>query len=362
MAQSTAATSAAADARPFRVALTADFYNADGSPKYPDLGLSVFEPHRHISYAPFAEHRKQIGPEQLTGANGVIVLTPAVTAESVSRSDDLLAVGRFGVGYDAVDVKACTDADVAVFITAGAVDRPVAEATVGWMIALTHHFRTKDDLLRSGRWDERSKFMGKELRDRTLGVIGLGGIGGRVIELLRGWGMNPPVAFDPYVNPVAAGQMGVSLLPLDELLSTADFVSIHCPLTEQTRDLIGRREIGLMKPTAYLLNTARGGIVDEDALYDALKDRRIAGAALDCFAQEPVTQPHRFGELDNVLLAPHSIAWTDELFRDIGRMACRGMVDLSLGRTPRGVVNPRVFEREGFRRKWERVCGTAPTA
>src|SRR5918998_546000 len=141
--------------QPFHVVLTADFYNADGSTKFPDLGLSVFEPHSHIRTTAFAEHRKQIGPDQLAGANGVIVLTPAVTADSVSRADDLLAVGRFGVGYDAVDVAACTEADVAVFITAGAVAPPVAEATVGWMIALTHHARVKDNLVRAGRWDDR---------------------------------------------------------------------------------------------------------------------------------------------------------------------------------------------------------------
>src|SRR5205085_7441834 len=112
--------------------------------------------------------------------------------------------------------------------------------------------------------------------------------------------------------------------------------------------------LALMRPNAYLLNTARGGIVNEDALYDALKARRIAGAALDCFDQEPVTSPHRFGDLDNVLLAPHSIAWTEEMFRDIGRAACQVMVDLSLGKNPRGVVNPEVFDRPGFKAKWER--------
>jgi phosphoglycerate dehydrogenase-like enzyme len=342
---------------PFRVALTADFYNADGSTKYPDIGLSVFAGHPHVAYKPFAEHRKQIGPDQVADANGVIVLTPAVTAETVSRAENLLAVGRFGVGYDAVDVKACTAADVVAFITPGAVDRPVAEATVGWMLALTHHVPVKDRLVRTGQWDERSKYMGAELRDRTLGLVGLGGIARKVVELLKGWGMNPPIAFDPYANPAAAGQLGVRLVTLDELLRDADFVSIHCPLTEQTRGLIGRREIGLMKRDAYLLNTARGGIVDEDALYDALKQRRIAGAALDCFAEEPVTRPHRFGEFDNVLLAPHSIAWTRELFRDIGRSVCQGMVDLSLGRRPAGVLNPDVFEQMGFQQKWQRICG-----
>ena len=110
-----------------------------------------------------------------------------------------------------------------------------------------------------------------------------------------------------------------------------------------------------MKPDAYLINTARGGIVDEDALYEVLAMGKIAGAALDCFADEPVTRPHRFGELDNVLLAPHSIAWTDELFRDIGRSVCQGMVDLSLGQVPRGVVNPEVLDRPGFQEKWARI-------
>ena len=204
----------------------------------------------------------------------MIVLTPAVTADSVSRSENLLAIGRFGVGYDAVNVDACTQADVVVFITAGAVDRSVAEATVGWMIALAHHVLIKDRLVRGGRWDARSGYMGSELRDRTLGVIGLGGIARATIDLLRGFGMRPPLAFDPLVNAATAERLGVRLVALDDLLREADFVSIHCPLNDHTRGLIGARELALMKPEAYLINTARGSIVDEDALYDALKDHR----------------------------------------------------------------------------------------
>ncbi len=340
---------------PFRVALTGDFFGPDGSTKYPDIGLSTFDGHPQIAWTRFAEHRTRIGPDQIAGANGVIVLTPSVTADAVSRADDLLAVGRFGVGYDAVDVAACTAADVAVFITAGAVDRSVAEAAVGWMIALTHHMLIKHELVRTGQWDERSKFMGRELRDRTFGAIGFGGIGRATVGLLRGFGMKTPLAFDPYADPAVADREGVRLVGLDELLSESDFVSIHCPLTDQTRGLIGPREIARMKPDAYLINTARGGIVDEDALFDALRFGKIAGAALDCFADEPITRPHRFGELPNVLLAPHSIAWTDELFRDIGRSVCRGMVDLSLGNRPHGVVNPEVFDRPGFVAKWSRL-------
>lgn len=340
----------------FQVALTADFYGADGEPKYADLGLDVFAAHPHISVRSLSEHRPQIGADQLVGAHGVVVLTPAVTRETVASSPDLLAIGRFGVGYDAVDVAACTVADVLVYITAGAVDRSVAEATVGWMIGISHHIRTKDRLVREGNWDERSHYMGSELRDRTLGLIGLGGIARKVLELLAGWGMNPPLAFDPYADPAVAARLGVRLVELDELLRLSDFVSIHCPLTEQTRGLIGNRELALMKPSAYLINTARGGMVDENALYNALKHGRIAGAAVDCFADEPILAPHRFGELENVLLAPHSIAWTNELFRDIGRAACQGMVDLSLKRPPRGIVNPEVLDRVGFQRKWDTLC------
>jgi phosphoglycerate dehydrogenase-like enzyme len=167
--------------------------------------------------------------------------------------------------------------------------------------------------------------------------------------------MRTPIAFDPHLGPGIADGLGVRPLGLDELLAEADFVSIHCPLTDQTRGLIGKRELAMMKPDAYLINTARGGIVDEDALYDALAHGRIAGAAIDCFAEEPVVGPHRFGTLDNVLLAPHSVAWTVELFRDIGRSVCQGMLDLSLGNRPRGAVNPRVFDRPGFQEKWQRI-------
>jgi phosphoglycerate dehydrogenase-like enzyme len=343
--------------RRFRIAFTGDFYTADGSPRFRDLGLGVFEGRDHIETVRIEEHRPMLGPDQVAGAQGVVVLAPKVTAQSLTESQDLLAIGRFGVGFDSVDVGACTRADVAAFIAAGAVDRSVAEATITWMLALTHHVRMKDTLVRAGHWQERTRYMGSELRDRTLGIIGLGGIGRSLAALLRGFGMKPPLAFDPFVDADVARQLGVQRVKLDELLQTADFVSVHCPLNEQTRNLIDARELGLMKPTAYLLNTARGGIVNEDALYEVLKNKKIAGAGIDCFLDEPITRPHRFGEFDNVLLAPHCIAWTEELFRDIGRPVCQGMLDLSLGKRPHGMLNAEVFERESFQKKWARLRG-----
>jgi phosphoglycerate dehydrogenase-like enzyme len=237
----------------------------------------------------------------------------------------------------------------------------VAEATVGWMLALGHHLRMKDRLVREARWDVRSQFMGSELRGRTLGIVGFGGIGRAVVRLLAGFGMQMPLVYDPLVAPAELARLGARPAGLDELLAQSDYVSLHCPLNEATRGLIGRRELALLKPTAYFINTARGGIVDEDALYDALAARRIAGAAIDCFVGEPLAAPPRLAALDNVLLAPHSIAWTHELFRDIGRAACQSIIDLADGRRPRGMVNPEVCQQPGFQTKLARI-GASVTA
>lgn len=350
-------TSMPTEPKAFRVALTADFYDEVGNLKFEQLGLDIFQKNPQISVTRFTQHHSEIRAEQIAGSQGVIVLTPRVARESLEECENLLAIGRFGVGYDSVDVEACTNANVLVMITTGAVDRPVAEATVGWMIMLTHHMLVKDRLVRDARWDDRARYMGRELRDRTLGVVGLGGIGRSLVNLLKGFGMNQPIAFDPFVSEAAMTSLGVRKVGLDDLLATADFVSVHCPLNNQTRALIGVDQIAKMKEDAYLINTARGGIVDEDALYDALSNRRIAGAALDCFQEEPLTTPHRLGDLDNVILAPHSIAWTNELFRDIGCTACQSMLDLSLGKRPTGIVNPELLERPAFLEKWKRLTG-----
>jgi len=346
------------DPRPaFRVALTADFYDESGQAKFGDLGLDVFDRQDHVNVSNLHRHRSVIEPDQLAGVNGVVVLTPHVTDRSIAGCDDLLAIGRFGVGYDTVNVEACTEANVLAMIASGAVDRSVAEATITWMLALTHHVLAKDRIVRTGRWDERTRYMGSELRDRTLGVIGLGGIGRQLVSLLRGFGMSQPLVYDPFVPADLLDSLGVRLVTLDELLATSDFVSIHCPLNKITRGMIGARELGLMKREAYLLNTARGGIVDEAALFAALRDGRIAGAALDCFETEPVVGPPPFAQLDNLILAPHCISWTTEMFRDIGRTACQSMLNLSLGRRPGGVLNPELFRRPAFLEKWSRIIG-----
>jgi len=339
----------------FSIALTGDFHDDGGSTKFPDMGLQYLDEDPDVEYFAFEEHRPEIGIDQYGDANAILVMAPKVTAASLGNATELLAIGRYGVGYDSVDVPACTEADVMLCISKGAVDRPVAEATIGWMIALTHNMRIKDRLVREGEWDVRTDYNGCEIRDRTFGAVGLGGISKETIRLLSGFGMNPPLAFDPFVSEAEAAKLGVELATLNDLMRCADFVSIHCPLTDDSHNLVGEDEIALMKPDAYLINTARGGIVNEDALYAALEQHKIAGAALDCFEVEPVVEPHRFGKLDNVILAPHSIAWTVELFRDIGRTTCSAILNLSKGREPNGIVNREVLERPGFREKWQRL-------
>ena len=170
----------------------------------------------------------------------MIVLTPAVTAHSVSCAERLLAIGRFGVGYDGVDVEACTQADVVAVIATGSVDRSVAEATVGWMIALAHHTRIKDRLVRTGQWDQRSGIHGHRVARSCAGHDRAGRHRPGHHRAIRGFGMKTPLAFDPLVDPAVAESLGVRLVGLDQLLREADFVSVHCPLNRQTRGLIGR--------------------------------------------------------------------------------------------------------------------------
>jgi len=165
--------------------------------------------------------------------------------------------------------------------------------------------------------------MGGELRGRTLGVIGAGGIGGKLVEMIRVFDMNPPLAFDPYLDKKKAAAAGLQLVDLDTLMKQSDFISVNCPLTDETRNLIGSKELSLMKKEAFIINTARGGIIDEPALIKVLTERSIAGYATDVFAVEPPSVEDPLFKLDNVIVAPHCIAWTHDLFREIGRADAR---------------------------------------
>jgi phosphoglycerate dehydrogenase-like enzyme len=336
----------------FEVGFTGDFFR-NGKLVFKDIGLELLAENQAIHYR-FLEPEETLSADQLRGLDALICLGPKITAASLSGAERLLAVARFGVGYDSVDVSGCTGADVGLFIAAGAVNYSVAEAILGWMLALGHHLPKKDRLTREGRWNERSHWMGSEIRRKVVGLVGVGGIGGTLVELLRPFGAAEIVAYDPYVSAARTEQLRVRLLPLSELLRLSDYVVICCPLTEETRNLLGTSELALMKPTAYLLNAARGGIVNEEALVEVLKLKKIAGAAIDVFASEPVSPQHPLCQLENVILAPHAIAWTDELFAEIGYQCCRQVTMLARGDIPEGLVNKKVRERPGFQKKLQR--------
>src|SRR5579872_6562621 len=210
---------------PFRVAFTGDFQDAAGNPKYRDFGLGAFQNQRQIEHRIIPEFSAELTPEQIGNAAGVVVLTPKVTRRSLFQRSDLVAIARFGVGYDSVDVEACTDADVLVLIATGAVDRSVAEATLTWMLALCHRLRSKDQLVRQGNWEGRSKLMGTELRRRILGLVGFGRIARALVQLAGGFGMKGFLAYDPLVDRRIAAQHGVEMVGLDELLAKSDYVS-----------------------------------------------------------------------------------------------------------------------------------------
>ena len=274
---------------PFRIGFSADFCDQQGQPVFPDIGLSLLEGIPRVAHEFVAEYRDEYSPHQLADYDVVISLKPKVTAQSLAGVSRLCAIGRCGVGYDNVDLDACTEHGIAVFITPAGVVRPVAESIVLLVLALSHHLVRKDRQVRRGLWAESNRLLGREPRQRVVGTIGLGNIASEAIRLLRVFDVNRFLAFDPYVSPDRAAQLGVEAVTLEDLLRQSDYVLVNCPLNPQTRGLLGKPQFALMKPEAVLINTARGPIVEEGALIEALQTGRIAGAALDVFEKEPLS-------------------------------------------------------------------------
>ena len=342
---------ATGDRTDFVVGFSADFLGRDGRQAFPDIGLGLLDSAPNLHYEFMRDYCPEYRPEQLEGFDVLISLKPRVTQRSLAGVDRLCAIGRCGVGYDNVDLDACTDQNIAVYITPAGVVRPMAESIVLLVLALSHNLVRKDRLVRAGRWAESTLPLGREPRDRTIGTIGLGNIASEAMRLLRMFGPARLVAYDPFRDAESAHEMGIELLSLDEVLKLSDYVLINCPLDASTRGMIGARELRLMKPHAYLINTARGPIVDEPALIEVLQQGLIRGAALDVFESEPIGNGSPLLAMDSVILTSHSIGWTEELFRDMGRIDCHGALAIQRGDVPASVVNKAVLDRPGFQRK-----------
>lgn len=339
-------------AAPLVIGLTGDILGIDGQPRTWDTGLDQIDATSgRVTYRVLEQFPPELRPEHVRDVDGIVVSLSKVTRATFAGVERLRVVGRFGVGVDNVDIPACTEAGVALTITDGAVSTPVAEGIVCYLLALSHNLLIKDRLVRSNRWREKNQLPGTELRDRVVGFVGLGRIARRTLQLLLGFRTARAIAFDPFVDEISMSQLGVHKVDLPELLRTADFVVITCSLTKDTRGLIGGPELALMRRDGFLINVARGPVVDQAALVRHLTEHRIAGAGLDVFAQEPTDASLPFIPLDNVILSPHAIAMTQECIRDMGRMAIRSILDVLEGRRPHGLYNPEVWEHPAFQAK-----------
>ncbi len=343
--------------QPFRIGITRDFLRADGTLGFGAMPLDLLERVPGAEWEFLAEDRRELGPDQVRGYDALIVLTPLVTAATLAGADRLTHLARFGVGYDSVDVGACTERGVVLTITPDAVRRPVASSVLAFILALSLKLFAKDRITRAGRWGDKLDYMGLGLAGRTLGVVGLGNIGRDVFTLAAPLGMRH-IAYDPYLSPERA-PAGVELTDLETLLREADFVSLNCNLTPETRGLIDAERLALMQPSAYLINTARGPVVDQAALTAALREGRIACAALDVFEREPIDPADPLLTLDNVIVTPHAIAWTDEWIATSVRVISDAILAVASGRVPQGVVNREVLEAPPLREKLRRYAERA---
>ena len=328
----------------FRVGLTRDILDSRGEPAFGRAALEVLDRDSSLEWEYLPAVVPEIGPELAAQYDALYINIARVPAAAVERADcRLRIVARHGVGYDTVDVAAMTRAGVLVTNTPTAMPRPVATTALTFVLALAGKLFLKDQLTRSGRWHERMDNMGLGLSGRTLGVIGAGGIGKELLRMARVFDLKL-LATDPVANDVELGYIGARKVDLDTLMRESDFVVVCCLLNEHTRHLIGAEALAKMKPTSYLINVARGPIVDEKALIDVLQKRRIAGAALDVFEQEPVDPANPLLAMDNVIVTPHSLCWTDECFHNMASTGLRSIVEVLNGRIPEFLVNRAVLQ------------------
>jgi D-3-phosphoglycerate dehydrogenase len=275
---------------------------------------------------------------EIAKADALLVRMP-ITAEAVRAGKRLRVVARHGVGLDYIPVDVCTELGIPVTFTPDANTESVAEHVIGNMIALAHRIGAADRAIRQGNWSWRDKNIGLDLFGRTLGIIGFGRIGSRVSEVAhQAFRMNVLV-HDPYLPPDFAGPGGVTRVTLDELLNRSDFVTLHVPLTPRTKHMLNSDRIGSMKPGAFLINAARGGLVETEALAKALVDRHLAGAALDVLEDEPPRSDNPLLGLENVLITPHSAALTEEAMSRMGMTAAEDIVRVLRGQTALNVAN-----------------------
>ena len=278
--------------------------------------------------------------------------------EFLKRAPELLVVSSQGAGYDSIDLEACTRAGVVAVNQAGGNAEAVAEHALGMMLCLSKRIIEIDRYMRRQAGIRREEFMGSDLLGKTLGIVGIGHVGTRLSELCRGMFRMRVIACDPYLSEEQIGARGGEKVGLEDLLRRSDFVSINCPLTQETRGMIGARQYALMPRHAYFITTARGAIHDEAALAQALSEQRIAGAGLDVWDPEPPPPGHPLLQLDNVLASAHNAGVTEESRRNTAAIGAEQLMGLFDGKRPPRLLNPEVWP--AYAKRFERILGFAP--
>jgi glyoxylate reductase len=277
----------------------------------------------------------------------ITLITDSIDAVLLESSKQLRVVSNVATGYDNIDVEAATRRGVAVTNTPGVLEETTADLAFALLLAVARRVGEGERMIRGGRWTSWSPtlLLGSDVHGATLGIIGLGATGTAMARRARGFDMRV-VYHSRSGKPELERELGLKRLGLDELLRTADFVSLHAPLNDRTRAMIGERELALMARHSYLINTARGGLVDQDALCRALERRDLAGAALDVFAEEPLPGGHRLLQIDNVVLTPHIGSASVATRSRMAAMAVESCLVALEGRAPPNCLNPEVFERD----------------
>ena len=284
--------------------------------------------------------------ELLSGADGAVtLLTDAITPDLLDREPQLKVISNFAVGHDNIDVPAATARGVAVCNTPGVLTETTADLAFALLMAAARRVVEGADYVRAGSWLTwgPTLLMGQDVSGATIGIVGFGRIGQEMAKRARGFDMEI-LAFDTQPNRSAAQTLGATYVELDDLLRRSDFVTLHCVLSDETRHLIGPRELGLMKPTAVLVNAARGPVVDTDALAAALRDRSIFAAGLDVTDPEPLPADHPLVALPNCLVVPHIASASVATRNEMARIAAENCLAVLAGRAPHACVNPEVLQ------------------
>ena len=293
------------------------------------------------------------------GASRQIIGQPLQVHDALlDRTPNLVAVSSNGAGYDTVDVDACTARGIAVVNQSGGNKEAVAEHALAMMLTLSKRLIEADRATRTGNVQDRNALLGRELLGKTVGVLGIGNVGGRLAELCRGLFRMRVLAYDPLLTAEQVKAKGAEKVELDELLAQSDYVSVHCPLTRQSRKMMGPAQFARMQKHAYFVTTARGFIHDESALAQALANKTIAGAGLDVWEDEPPPTDHPLMKFDNVLISPHTAGSTIEARENMGRIAAEQVLGILDGQKPPRLINPEVWP--AYRERFARIMGASP--